>query len=228
MQRAVVKIGGSLMIPKSGIDTNFLSSLNTFIRTHIQKGRSFYFVVGGGSTTRTYQEAAQKVIHNIPQDDVDWLGIHSTRLNAQLLRTVFKDIAHPRVIENYDHKLEDVSQPVIVASGWKPGHSTNACAIQLAIDYDVSTVLNLTNTAFVYDKDPHEHADAQPLKELSWSQYFELIPSEWTPGAHVPFDPIAARMAKEHAKTVIIADGTNFINTSAILDGQDFEGTVIS
>ena len=38
-------------------------------------------------------------------EDLDWLGIHVTRLNAHLLRTVFQDIAHPRVISDYDKNL---------------------------------------------------------------------------------------------------------------------------
>lgn len=216
------------MIPPTGIDTHFLTTLNTFIRSYVDKGHSFYIVVGGGSTTRLYQKAAQEIISDIPDEDVDWLGVHSTRLNAQLLRTIFKDIAHPRVIENYEHKIEDLSHPIVVASGWKPGHSTNACAVQLAIDYDVSTILNLTNTAYVYDSDPKKNPDAQPLKKLAWEEYFKLIPMEWTPGAHVPFDPVASRMAQKHEKTVIIADGTNFENLTAILEGTDFDGTVIS
>ena len=87
-------VGGSLVVPKTGIDTGFLKSFKTFIEEQTAQGKRFVIVVGGGNTARTYQETARK-IGGLEKDDLDWLGIHSTRLNGHLLRTILRKIAHP-------------------------------------------------------------------------------------------------------------------------------------
>ena len=98
----VLSIGGSLIVTKNGIDTEFLKNLNIFIRQYVKQGRRFFLVAGGGTAARHYRDAGKAVIGDMSDEDLDWLGIHATRLNAHLLRTIFEDIAHPRIIENYE------------------------------------------------------------------------------------------------------------------------------
>src|SRR3712207_265900 len=117
-ERYIFSIGGSLIVPPSGIDTTFLIQLNTFIRAKLEENpqRQFFLVSGGGATTRHYQKAAQTVIgHELTPDDIDWLGIHPTRLNGHLLRTIFRDIAHLQVIDSYDI-IRKVTESVVIAS----------------------------------------------------------------------------------------------------------------
>ncbi len=58
----VLSLGGSLVVPNGGIDTQLLSDFNKFIRSQVSsKKRRFFIVVGGGQTTRHYQEAARIV-----------------------------------------------------------------------------------------------------------------------------------------------------------------------
>ena len=93
--RIVMSIGGSLVVPNGGIDTKFLSELNAFIREQLAKNpnRQFFLVIGGGSTAGHYIDAGKKVIGGeLTRDDLDWLGIHTTKLNAHLVRTIFRDI----------------------------------------------------------------------------------------------------------------------------------------
>ena len=54
-----------------------------------------------------------------------------------------------------------------------------------------------------------------------------MVGDEWVPGKNAPFDPIASRLAQDAGIKVICADGRNTQNTLAILNGEDFEGTVI-
>ena len=156
----VMSVGGSLIVPDGGVNISFLSKLNAFIRKNITKNRRFILVAGGGTTARNYISAGKGVIKKITNDDLDWLGVHSTRLNAHLLRTIFRDIAHPRIIDNYDRRLYNPSEPVIIAGGWKPGWSTDYCAVLLARDYGAHLMLNLSNIYYVYTKDPKKYADA--------------------------------------------------------------------
>lgn len=227
-QPILLSVGGSLVVPRGGLDVIFLQKLNIFIRQQVEKGYTFFLVIGGGGTTRHYQRAAREVIGaDVSPDDIDWLGIHVTRLNAHLIRTIFKDIAHPRIIENYAHKLEDWHESVVIGAGWKPGWSTDYCAVTLAKDYGIRTMINLTNIDWVYDKDPKQHPDARILKLLQWDDLLKIVGMEWVPGANVPFDPIASALAKELKLKVIVANGTNFENLENILHNRDFIGTVI-
>jgi len=223
----VISVGGSLIVPNGGIDTNFLKRLNHLIREQVTKGRRFFLISGGGKIARHYRDAGKEVIGNITNEDLDWLAIHLTRTNAHLLRTIFQDIAHPRIIENYDRKLSNWKEPVVVGAGWKPGWSTDYDAVILARDYGANLIINLSNIDWIYDKDPAKYKDAKPIKKITWDELEQLVGSKWTPGLNVPFDPIATKLAKKHNLTVIVTNGNDFDNFENIIEGEAFKGTVI-
>lgn len=225
---SVLSLGGSLVVPNGGVDIEFLTQFNTFIRHQVSaKKRRFFIVVGGGSITRQYQKAARDVrTEELADTDADWLGVHATRLNAQLVRTVFKDIADPRVIKHYEIILK-ISAPIAIAAGWKPGWSTDYCAVTLCQDYGIHQVVNLTNVDQVYNKDPKKYSDATPLSAVTWSAYRKMVGDAWHPGMNAPFDPIASKLADEHNITVKILNGKNLSNLGLALDGKKFIGTTI-
>src|SRR4030042_4127900 len=88
----IISIGGSLIVPNGGPDNQFLSKLNIFIRDQVKKGRRFFLVAGGGKLSRVYRDTGRAVIGNVTHEDLDWIAIHVTRLNAHLLKTGFEDI----------------------------------------------------------------------------------------------------------------------------------------
>lgn len=227
--KIIMSVGGSLIVPNGGIDTDFLSRLNLFVRDQLAKHptRQFFLVAGGGATTRHYQQAARDVIgHELPDEDLDWLGIHATRLNAHLIRTIFRDIAHPFIIKKYEI-IRKVTEPVVVASGWKPGWSTDYDGVLLCEDYGAKTILNLSNVDMVYDKDPKKFEDAKPIEKIAWADFRKIVGDVWSPGLNMPFDPIAAKKGEELGIRVVILNGKNFENVERFLDGKDFTGTVI-
>lgn len=224
----ILSVGGSLIIPGDTIDTDFLAKLNTFVRSHAAAGRRFFIVTGGGHTARSYSDAGRDVIGQISHEDLDWLGIHATRLNAHLLRTIFQDIAHPRIIENYHKRLTGWKESVVIGAGWKPGWSTDYDAVILARDYHGSMIINLSNIDWVYDCDPAKHKNAKPIKKTTWDEFEKLVGTTWVPGTHAPFDAVAAQLAKKLGLSVIIANGKNFKNLDTILMGGPFKGTLIT
>ncbi len=228
-KKIVMSVGGSLIVPPSGIDTDFLSKFNTFIRSKLEQNPDyqFFIVVGGGTTTRQYQKAAREVIQKVTNEDLDWLGIHATRVNAHLVRTIFRDVAHPVILDRYDI-IRKVEEPVVVASGWRPGWSTDFCATMVCEDYTVGTVINMSNIEKVFDSDPKDNPDATPIDTISWDNFQKLVGEEWTPGMNVPFDPIAAKKARELGLTVVIIKGNNFENLEKYFLNTDFIGTTIS
>ncbi|MEK7450514.1 MAG: UMP kinase [Patescibacteria group bacterium] len=227
--RIVISVGGSLIVPNGGVDTDFLIKFNKFIRAQLakNKNRQFFLIVGGGSTTRHYQKAAREVIGDkLTRDDLDWLGIHATRLNAHLIRTIFRDVAHHYILKHYEI-IRKVEESVVVGSGWRPGWSTDFCAAMTCEDYNVKTIINLSNIDQVYDKDPNKFKNARPIDKISWKELRKLVGDEWIPGMHAPFDPIAAKKAQSLGIKAVIVNGSNFDNVENYLNGKKFIGTVI-
>ncbi|MBI2032201.1 MAG: UMP kinase [Candidatus Levybacteria bacterium] len=227
--KVIISVGGSLIVPNGGIGIEFLRKLNSFVRIHLakNKNRQFFLVAGGGTIARHYRDAGVDVIgHELTRDDLDWLGIHATRLNAHLLRTIFRDIAHPFIIKHYD-VIRKVTEPVVIASGWKPGWSTDYDAILLCEDYGVKEVINLSNVDQVYDSDPKKNKNAKPIDKISWKDFRKMLGDEWIPGLNVPFDPVAAKKAEELGVKVVVLNGNNFANLENYFKGKDFLGTVI-
>lgn len=221
----VISLGGSIVVPKSGIDAAFLKRFATLIRSHIKTGTRFILVVGGGHTARVYQDAARKVT-KLADEDIDWLGIHSTRLNAHLMRTIFRAEAQHIVIKD-PTRTHIWNRPILIAAGWKPGWSTDYVATRLAKKYKAKTVINLSNIKQAYDKDPAKHKDAKPLEKVAWKDFCKIVGNKWIPGMNAPFDPIASRLASQIKLRVIIADGKNLTNINKILKGEKYIGTTI-
>ncbi len=225
----ILSLGGSLIVPNGGINTSFLAKFNGFIRKKVAEGATFFIVCGGGSTARHYRDAGKAVVgKDLTNDDLDWLGIHATRVNAHLLRTIFRDIAHPTIVEKYDRRYFNFAQPVVIAAGWKPGWSTDYCAVLLAQYYHAKTIINLSNVDMVYDKDPAKFKDAMPIEKTSWEYFQSLVGERWDPGLNVPFDPIASKLAQKLGLTVIILRGDNIDNLERVFQGKKFIGTVMA
>jgi len=223
----VLSVGGSLIVPEKGINTDFLNKLNVFVRRNVSRNRRFFLVAGGGTTARRYIDGGRKVIKKITNEDLDWLGIHSSRMNAHLLRTIFRDIAHPRITENYDFKILNLKEPVVIGAGWKPGWSTDYCAVMFAKNYSANLVVNLSNIYWVYDKDPAKYKDAKKIEKTTWDFYETLVGDKWIPGLSSPIDPIAAALSKKLRLTVVTTKGDDFRNLQRLIDGESFRGTVI-
>ncbi len=220
----VIALGGSI-IYSDAIDVSFLKKFKKFILNRLRNGSRFIIVVGGGRIARVYQEAADKV-SKISDEDKDWLGIHSTRANAHLLRTIFREVADPVIIDSRD-KMKTLKYPVTIASGWRPGWSTDYISIAIAEHFKVREAVIAGKPSYVYDKDPHKHDGAKKFHELTWKKYRKLIPAKWRPGLHSPVDPVGARLAEKKKIAAIIVDGKDLKNFENMLSGKEFKGSVI-
>ena len=224
--RIIVSVGGSLIVPDA-IDTDFLSRFRTLLLSKTQQGFSFFIITGGGKTARLYQDAAHKVDGELSRDDLDWMGIHSTRLNAHLVRTIFRTEANPRV-EKDPTQVAESDYKVMVGAGWKPGWSTDYCAVMAAKKLGAKKLVNLSNIDYVCDSDPRKNPDAKKIEKINWAEFRKLIPEEWNPGLSSPFDPVAAKEAEALGLEVAIMNGANLEEFSNYLEDKPFLGTIIS
>ncbi len=228
-KRFILSLGGSLIVPNGGIDTQFLKEFEKFIRKKVAQGCRFFIITGGGATSRHYRDAAAAVYgKRLTDHDMDWLAIHATRLNGHLMRTIFSDLAYESLIQHYDlidKKATD--SKIVIGVGWRPGWSTDYDAVLLAQDYNVDQVINLSNIDMVYDKDPNKFKEAKPIKRIKWKEMRKIVGSKWKPCLSAPFDPIASKLAQEIGLKVIICNGHNLENLDNIIEGRKFVGTVI-
>ncbi|OGI29506.1 MAG: hypothetical protein A2288_01310 [Candidatus Moranbacteria bacterium RIFOXYA12_FULL_44_15] len=226
----VISLGGSLIVPKH-IDWQFLKKFRALIVSEIKKGKKFVIITGGGYAAREYQQAASKIT-KLTRDDQDWLGIHATRMNAHLIKTVFREYANPRINKNPNTKADVTEhfahgEKIMVAAGWRPGWSTDYVATILAKRLGAKTLINLSNIKYVCDKDPNKFKDAKIIKEINWKDFRRIVGNKWDPGLNAPFDPVASKLAQEINLKVIIAEGKNLKNLNNILGERKFQGTVI-
>ena len=227
----VLSVGGSIVAPDKP-DFDFLDKFSKTIRNWLlqDSSRKIIMVIGGGAPARDYQNAYRKVcdLRKAPakNDEADWIGIMTTRLNAQLVKAVFEDLCPNPVV--YDPTTVDMfGGQILVAAGWKPGFSTDNDAVVLAERFSGNLVVNLSNIAKVYTDDPKKNPEARPIDSISWKDFIKIVGTEWVPGKNTPFDPIASQRAQKAGIKVICAAGKDIENLENILNGKDFKGTVI-
>ena len=223
----VIALGGSIMVSNK-IQTHFLKRFRKFILKFTKEGKKFVIVAGGGRICRDYQGAASKIV-KLSDEDQDWIGIHATRLNAHLLRAIFFDIAHPVVLDSPLKKIKNEEKyNLFIASGWRPGWSTDYVAVMLASRFNAKRLIVATKISYVYDDDIEKNHNARPLKDISWKDYRKMVGDTWTPGLKLPVDPIAAKLAQSLKIEVIVARGMDLENMENIIRGEKYKGTLIN
>lgn len=223
----ILSLGGSIIFPDT-IDTQFLSNFKKLIEEKVIEGYKFVIICGGGKICRMYQEAAGVVnTFKLEKEHLDWIGIHTTRLNAQLVKSIFLPNVETKIIKDPFEEGFNFEKPIIIGAGWKPGSSTDYDAVCMAERFGSKKIINLSNVDYVYTADPRVHTDAKRIENISWAEYRKLIPEEWEPGLSTPFDPIASKKAEELNVQVCALNGHNFDSVRKAINGEKFEGSII-
>lgn len=213
VKNKVISLGGSLIVPDK-IDVLFLKKFKKII----DKSRNnFYIICGGGITARNYIEAASNFTK-----DTDYVGIKSTWLNAELVKTLFPK-AHKEVLI----KPKRTKEKITIHGGNKPNRSSDYEAVEVGKYLKDAEVINLTNVDYVYDKNPKKYKNANYFEKISWNEYKKICGNKWIPGLSLPFDPIASRYAQRNNIKVVILNGKNLKNFENYLSGKKFKGTII-
>ncbi len=223
----VISLGGSIVAPSTP-DIEFLKQFRTAIISWLNTSADhrIIFIVGGGAPARAWQEAYRAVSNANDSEVQDWIGIMATRLNAQLVKSIFSDLCPQDIVTNPE-AVTIFAGRILVAAGWKPGFSTDYDAVVLAGRFSADCVINLSNIEKVYTADPKKDPAAKPIDAISWKEYRAMVGDTWEPGKNTPFDPIAAKSAESMRLKVICAGGRNIENLLNILDDKPFIGSVI-
>lgn len=223
----VIDLSGSL-IEITSKTTGYLRKFRSAVLGALDgsTGDKAIIVTGGGNLARDYQAVYRKLMDVPAADAQDWIGIAATHLHGELVRHVFAPdcvaplITDPTVVNGFPGR-------VMVASGWKPGFSTDYDAVLLAALFSANKIIKLSGLAQVYSADPQLDPRARPLSRLTWDELSRMNDGTWQPGTRLPFDPVAIQAAIKHELTVIFT-GSDTVNLRAILDDRPYSGTTIT
>ena len=214
----IISLGGSTIVPDK-IDITYLKKFRKAL-INASKHNSFLIIPGGGATARMYQVAARQIT-KISNDDLDWIGISANVMHSHFLRAIFGKKAHPGVVW-LDSKAKIKKRIAVAQGGFEPGATSDSMAVMFAKKFKARTIVNMTNVAGVYDKDPRKFKNAKLIPKMTWRDLTKQFGTGKTPGRKLPFD--AAGKMKLKVVTLHSHDLKNFQN---FLAGKSFKGTVI-
>ena len=223
MKWTIISLGGAVIVP-DGIDVRFLKKFRALIKSF--KDRRFVIICGGGGTNRRYNAAAC-ALGRPTDDDLDWIGIRSLKLNAELVRTIFGKAAYQKVVDNPNALKSVPKERIIVAAAFAPGHSSDYDAVLWAKRFQTKKVINLSNVPYVYTSDPKRNKSARPVKKMRWSEYRKIVGTKWLPRLSTPFDPIASKLAARLGLSVYVLDGRDLQNARRAITGGHFNGSIL-
>ena len=219
----IISIGGSSIVPEK-IDTVFLKNFRRAIIA-ASKNSSFLIIPGGGATVRMYQKAAQGLAKT-SHADLDWIGITTNVMHSHFLRAIFGKQAHEKVI--FLDSRGKIKKPIAIAQGgFKPGATSDGMAVMFAKKYKIRTIVNMTNVAGVYDKDPRKFKTARLIPRMTWKDLKAQFGTGTKPGRKLPFDSAIAGTAEKLKLKVVTLDSHDLKNFRNFLAGKNFKGTVI-
>ena len=134
----------------------------------------------------------------------------------------------PKSIDEAVGELSDF--PVVVMGGTVPGHTTDAVAIRLAIEFQADKCIIATNVAKVHSEDPRENPDAESFDKLTLDQLQEIVgpPNHADAGSSKVVDPVGVGEARENGLPLDVLDGREPRRISSSINGGDFEGTMVT
>ena len=219
----VLKIGGSVIYDKT---LNINEDLLVKVRDWYYRSRESYekmiMVVGGGSLSRDLQE---KIASSIGGEEyLHSIGMSVTHTNANLLKAYIEDpnIFVPQKLGEAYELLIDEERKTIVCGGLKVGWSTDMDAAVFADILGESKIHKISNIDYIYDKDPKTNEDAQPIKDMTWEEYFNLFgiqeDSIHKPNSSIPIDVECAIFCNKKGISLWIAGGKRIEQESTFED----------
>lgn len=216
----VIKLGGSTISPSKDqlFNLDYCKKFAQFIQSNSDKFH-FLIVTGGGALAKQYQSLFED------NNSKDLAGIVANDTNGKLLSLLIPNSKFDSCSAMED--LNEKYNPVIFG-GSEPGHTGDFVATELAKEFDASKIILLKDVKAVYKEDPKLNPESEIIKKMTWDEYRNLFGDfEYKPKISVPVDPVAAKLAQENNLKILIVKSDNFDNLQGIMNGKNFEGTVI-
>lgn len=243
MKTIIIKYGGSFLIPDKGYSVEALEELKSLVDNFSDK--QFVFIIGGGKLCRSVNEATSKLLDDALGDDEDQkrlardeLGIAVTKINGRcvlrwLTERLGSDIVYEDLVD-YPQVAPQTDKRVIIATGYKPGVSTDYDMMLLAQAYGASSAFKISDFPVVLDANVHEFDKTKidsyaSLPQMTWKKMLELVGDTFLPGGNYPLDPPSALLGRQLSNTkpgfsLFIGQKEQLWN---MLSGKEFIGTLV-
>ena len=208
MKTYIVAYGGSIVIPGKTYDHVALENLANIVIDNPEK--QFVFVIGGGKICRNALDELSELLDVALADDQglmpfakDEIGIGFTKINAHYTRRwLANKLGTDRVYENIVSNpalLPKTDKQVIIASGFKPGVSTDYIMMHLAEQAQADSAYKISNFPVVLNVKPEDFkvenmASYKPLYESTWQGIVNLVGDTFKAGGNYPLDPPSAAL----------------------------------
>lgn len=225
--RLVFSLGGSVFYDKNkGINHEFIQSFLEFIKgLRNVKGA---IVVGGGPLAREFINEGRKL--GLTEYENDMLAIWETRKNATLLLYSLKELlVYPKLLYTAEEASIAINQyDWLCSGGFFPGITTDAVATLIAESIRATKIVNISNTAFLYDKDPKLYKDARLIRKASIDEFIKIAGSldDRKAGENFIFDIFALKIAKR-SKIPIYFTNADIENIIKIMHDQEHQGSIL-
>ncbi len=223
-----ISVGGSTIVPASEIRIPFVRQFTALIKERVELSHQHTAIVtGGGAPTRMYQRGLKDLGITDP-DILDTIGIRPTHMNAMLISYALNQLGVQTQYLPTLTEAVDYTKDAWVTGGTIPGQTTDAVLVEFSQKLGIRTIINATNTPFIYDMTDGVIDRTKPIKDIGWSEYLSLLGNRaHEPGENVPFGITASHKAMELGISVVILDGNNLDNLRDVFEGKRFTGTVI-
>lgn len=215
----VISLGGSIVV-KDKVNIQFLKKFKNLL---LKSKHKFFIITGGGSTARTYTNAAKKL--SLTEQEQDMLGIDATLINARLLSLILGKKAI-FVTGSLKQVGRIPPEKIIVTGGFDPGVTTDYDSSVIAKQAKADMLINISDVKGIYDKDPDKYKNAKLFKKLTYEQFFKLFKIKYKPGMNFVFEPKAMRICQKN-KIKVVFTSANLNNIKKILQGKKFVGTIV-
>jgi uridylate kinase len=226
MDTIVVSLGGSVLIPGEN-DADHLLNLSRLLKD-MSTDHRLLLVCGGGKVARYYITTGRDI--GATENELDELGIMTTRINAKLVALSLGDIAVdviPLTIDEAERASADGR--IVVMGGTVPGHTTDAVSAMLAEKVGASRIVNGTSVDAAFTADPRTVKDAKRLQTITHAELNQLVNHGMhRAGPSNVFDPLGASIAARANIPIYIINGRNMVEMRAAIQGRQIDGTLVS
>ncbi|VVC04522.1 Uridylate kinase [Candidatus Bilamarchaeum dharawalense] len=225
----VLSLGGSLVNTENGTDRDYVLRIREIIAKNENK---FGIVVGGGFGAR---KVAKKMREKGKSEfECDEAAIKITWKNAQVVADVFGDMAYPKAIKDFKKARKEAcgetGKKVVVMGGTIPGVTTDTDSVLLAEALGSTRLINISNTAGIYDSNPKENPNAKKFDRMTYDQLIDLAvkSDRRTAGTNFVFDLLACKLIARSKIETHFVSGKNLEDVEKAVDGKPHSGTVVS
>jgi uridylate kinase len=208
--KVVISLGGSLLTKELSSD-NFRKYASVILRLW-GEGHKLIVVCGGGRVCRDYRDVAKGL--GAGNDDMDFVGIMATHINASTFYTALGDNAHlvrwKSLEEAKEEVAENFEEKIIVAAGYDIGTSSDYDATIFADLVGADMIINATNVDGVYSADPRKDPKAKKHDRVSYDDFEKIImQNEQAPGEYRFFDLASTRLIRSSGIKAIFINGND-------------------